>query len=276
MDRPTAGRRRMRSGSVHVTELIGRQAPVFDLPPEADAEPTETFAMVDIEPAEHGAHRRPLSRRAQVAKIVGLGVATITLCGAVAAATMISRDRAAVATDPSTRPSLQITGQRALLPHELNPTADDAGPAVPAPRTGAASATVRMTPARTATTPAPAPGTDATTRPARGVDTVVRPTTSSRDLVLEYYRLIESNPGGAFGLLSGETLGVSLVEFLGAWTSVVGVDVLEVVEQPDGVLAVVRMQLVGGTELRIRQLLKVAGTTHRQIVGAELLSAQLN
>ena len=53
------------------------------------------------------------------------------------------------------------------------------------------------------------------------------------------------------------------------------VDVLDLRQQADGVLAVVRMQLADGGHLQLQQLLTVADSP-RRIVGVELLSAQRN
>lgn len=268
VDRPTTGKRHVRSGSVHVTELIGKR---IQLPADID----------ELVPHEPTSHRPPQSRAATMAKIAVLSVATATLCGAVAAATVITRDREAA--DASARPSNQITGERALLPDELNRAV--AGARLPDPKTGSASATLSkdqtgspaIPPARTGggaqgndraaagDIPAPAPKADQ-----------VRPKTSNRELVIEYYRLIESDPSRAFALLSGDVFKTTLGQFLGSWSGVSKVEVLEVVEQADGVVAVVRMQLIGGSQLRIKQLLTVADTVPQRIIGAELLSAQLN
>ncbi|MGH3861407.1 hypothetical protein, partial [Actinokineospora sp.] len=211
-----------------------------------------------------------------------------TLCGAVAAATVITRDREAA--DASSRPSNQITGERALLPDELNRAV--AGARLPDPKTGSASATLNkgqeagpaVPPARTGGSQSGTHGgaqgvgrADSGDTPQRApIPEQVRPKTSNRELVIEYYRLIESDPRRAYALLSGDVFDTTLGQFLGSWSRVSKVEVLEVVEQADGVVAVVRMHLLGGSQLRIRQLLTVADTVPQRIIGAELLSAQLN
>ncbi|MBC6446260.1 hypothetical protein [Actinokineospora xionganensis] len=270
MDRPTTGKRHVRSGSVHVTELIGKR---IELPADID----------DLVPHEPTSHRPPQSRAATMAKIAVLSVATATLCGAVAAATVITRDRESA--DTSARPSNQITGERALLPDELNRAV--AGARLADPKTGSASATLNkgqvagpaIPPARTGG----AHGAQGADRVATGdtpqpvqIPEQVRPKTSSRELVIEYYRLIESDPTRAYALLSGDVFSTTLGQFLGSWSRVSKVEVLEVVEQANGVVAVVRMHLIGGSQLRIKQLLTVADTVPQRITGAELLSAQLN
>lgn len=267
MERPTTGKRRMRSGSVHVTELIGRERAVHRLlPPEPGA-------------AEAGpAPSAPPGRLAQAAKLAGLGLAVATLCGAVVAASMVADDRGAVVAAPATlSDSQQITGARALLPDELNRAAAEAGAVVPpAPRTThtTAPSTTASTSSRVPTvavgsfSAAPTPAT--TTQDAPRLPGEM----SDRELVLEYYRLIESNPSRAFALLS-ESFDTSLTEFLRSWTSVAAIEVMDVTKRADGVLAAVRMRLVGGTTLRVEQLFQVTETTPRRIVDAKLLSAQL-
>ncbi len=323
MDRLTTGRRRVRSGSVHVTELIRKQPGEFDDGAATDAtaptgaenadaaDPAETTEVIEtvgvvraagvgraIETtaplAHRGASRAPArseqagfpaappvapaapSRGAQLAKLAGLGLAVVTLCGAIAAATVITRDRG---TDQAGRPDLQITGERALLPHELTrAVAESSAGAGPGPviaptssATGDLERAIAPAKANRTTTPAHRPGD---TSPARAGRATAQPVTSSRELVLEYYRLIEVNPRGAFDLIAGDLLGTSLGEFLGSWTSVARIEVLDVLDRPDGVLAVIRMQLLGGSSLRIQQLLTVTESAPRRIVGAILVSAQ--
>ncbi|WP_436492309.1 hypothetical protein [Actinokineospora sp. HUAS TT18] len=222
-----------------------------------------------------------------MAKIAVLGVATVTLCGAVAAASLISRERESGTNDPAVRP---ITGERALLPDELNRAVIESSTSgrIPDQSTGTASASVRGENAAPTLprqrqsgaasggrvdTPGPTMATDST--PQTKATTDVAPAKAShRDLVLEYYRLIESDPSRAFGLLAG--FDTTLGQFLGSWSSVRKVDVLDVVERPDGVVAVVRMHLLGGAQLRIKQLLVVADSVPQRIVDAVLLSAQIN
>lgn len=282
MDRPTTGKRRVRTGSVHVTELIGRQTQVLDL----TIAPDEVIRIAPLEPTSD---RPTPSRAATMAKIAVLGVATATLCGAVAAASLISRDRETVANDPGTQP---ITGERALLPDELNRAVieSSAGGRIPDQSTGSASATLgRAKP--TTTNPRsrqngatadrdddrPNPGQTVaawTAGPSAAEPQPGSTKSSHRELVLEYYRLIESDPSHAYELLAG--FETTLGQFLGSWSSVRKVDVLTVEERADGVVAVVRMHLVGGAQLRIKQLLTVADSVPQRIVGAVLLSAQIN
>ena len=70
-------------------------------------------------------------------------------------------------------------------------------------------------------------------------------------------------------------MSATLGEFLDSWSTVTGIDVVDVRERAGGVLAVVRMDLADGGHLRIEQLLTVADSP-RRITGVQLLSAQRN
>ncbi|PPK69634.1 hypothetical protein V5P93_006722 [Actinokineospora auranticolor] len=312
MDRPTTGRRRVRSGSVRVAELIRRQ-PATTTPPVAAAatpqpervcaEPTETLPRIDPEPTEApwvpeepGEARQATaavpadrSRVAHAAKLAGLGVAVVTLCGAIVTATVVSRDRTNQAAAGAERAPLQITGEQALLPHELDRTVTSSTVFVPSqlldvPATGSAFGNVTpdtrpdssMRAVKQTLPSGHRRGSDSDTSPAGSSRVPERGVTSSRELVLEYYHLVEVNPRLAFDLVAGERLGTTLAEFVGSWQTVRWIQVLDVVERPDGVLAVVRIHLGDGAHLRVQQLLKVTVSAPQRIVGAELVSAQLD
>ncbi|WP_147459897.1 hypothetical protein [Actinokineospora cianjurensis] len=96
MDRPTTGKRRVRSGSVRVADLIRRQPEPGPDPvdaPEAFTPTVDTQSVRLVPGHEVGEPGHPASRTARLAKLTGLGVAVVTLCGAVAAATVVARDR---------------------------------------------------------------------------------------------------------------------------------------------------------------------------------------
>jgi hypothetical protein len=266
VNRLTTGRRHVRAGSVHVTELISRQA----LRSEASARAGREDGLL-----EQAASRRESSRGAQFAKLTSLGAATLVLCAAVAMATMISHERAGKSA--ADRPALRITGDQALLPDELERTVPSAG----APQ------------ARVAEEPAPAPmptprdPVPSTTRPTA----TTQPTTTSQPpstrpspaadelsdvaLVESFYELLPSDPDSAFEMLAPNLLRSTFGEFLDSWSTVRDIDVLEVREHADGVVAVIRMALDDGGAIRIEQLLTVADSPH-WITGAQLLSAQRN
>src|SRR5439155_20499941 len=99
---------------------------------------------------------------------------------------------------------------------------------------------------------------------------------SKIQLVERFYTLAAGAPDRAFGLLDGTLLGTDLDQFVRSWSSVRDLQVIDVREQGDDVLAVVRLRLPDGTYLRVQQLLDVANTVPRRIIGAEILSAQRN
>ncbi|RLK60924.1 hypothetical protein CLV68_1438 [Actinokineospora cianjurensis] len=173
----------------------------------------------------------------------------------------------------------QITGERALLPHQLGRVVAGDGQVdvqVVSQSTGAASASISPPASTTSRPPVAGSGQrrgTGDTNPARS-ERGQRALTSSRELVLEYYRLIEVNPRSAFELIAGDVLGTTLGEFLGSWTEVSRIEVLDVVERRDGVLAVIRIHLRDGVHLRVQQLLTVTRTVPQRIVDAELVSAQ--
>jgi hypothetical protein len=296
VDRLTSGRRHVRAGSVSVTELITKQAarpeppvsvpPLFQAPTDLPAEPVieagtaaGTGAL-----AIPGSHRRPPSRGAQLAKLTSLGLATAMLCGAVGVASMIAHQRDEDARTAG-RAAARITGEQALLPGELTRKlpgtrhgaagAAEAAPK-PAPRAEPTKATTTSTgsdqiearpPARTGAEPRAS--ASATTLP------VVQLPTSDLELVRAFYKLLPSDPQEAFHLISPQLLHSTLGTFLDSWSLVRSVDVVDIRQQGDDILAIVRMRLVTGGRLQLEQLLTVADSP-RRIVGVELLSAQRN
>lgn len=302
MDRLTTGRRHVRAGSVHVTELINKQvlrtgvpaplaaptATVLAALPQESAGPREPERAASpspggdpaepVDPIEPGpvSHRRPPSRGAQFAKLTSLGAATLVLCGAVAAASMISHQRADERT--AERPAVRITGDQALLPDQLERTLPSSGERVrPAAKEPAAAATPAApgTPEPTADArehPAPASAAPATER--RPVPSPAQPM-SDVALVQTFYDLLQRDPDSAFELISPNLLSTTLGEFLDSWSTVRDIEVVEVSEHADGAVAVVRLTLADGGHLLIQELLTVADSP-RRITGVQLLSAQRN
>jgi hypothetical protein len=273
VDRLATGRRHVRAGSVSVTELISKQ----EARPEAGADPgPEADAPVPVDvPAEPESgptsHRRPTSRGAQLAKITSLGVATIVLCGAVGIASMIARQRQENASSAD-EPAARISGERALLPDELDRSLTPDGAVAVAPPEPD-PATRPPTQARTATAQAEPTTKDRTSTSADSPP--VPAPVSDLDLVRKFYEHLPSDPAVAFGLISPDLLHSTLGQFLDSWSLVRSVDVLGLRQEANGVLAVVRMTLSGGGHLQLQQLLTVAESP-RRIVGVELLSAQRN
>ncbi|GAB3469819.1 hypothetical protein [Actinophytocola sediminis] len=282
MNRLTTGRRHVRAGSVHVTELINRQVPRTGQPAPASTTSTITLDDLDTQVIDQfeptTSHRAGPSRGAQLAKLTSLAAATVVLCVAVATATMISHDRAGRSV--ANRPALRITGDQALLPDQLERTLPPAGAPVP-PKLDAPAPS--PTPTGSSSTQAAAP----TVRPSTASDRAAvaspaepdppPPTASMSDVALveSFYDLLPSDPDSAFDLLAPDLLSSTLGEFLDSWSTVRAIDVLEVREHPEGIVAVVRLGLADGGAMRVEQLLTVADSPHR-ITGAQLLSAQRN
>lgn len=264
MDRLTTGRRYPRAGSVTVTELLVRQtSPTLcaDSSPSEPDEITETIPVLG--PASH--RRRP--RGAQFAKLASIGVAGAVLCGAVTVSSMIAAQRRE--NTQAKPPTPQITGDDALLPR-LDRTRPSAPPVTPPV----------VPPARRAPAPKAPPVTSTRTDANAGVTVPSAGTTDAAaaeddsELVREFYRKLPESPASAFELLS-PALQSGFGEFLDSWSQVVSIESLNVLQQADGVLATVRMRLLGGGHLRVQQMLTVAESP-RRITGVQLLSAQLN
>lgn len=276
MDRLTTGRRHLRAGSVTVTELLSRQASPTHCTESSPAaqdsaqdhdvadDITDTIPVVVPE-----ALRREPVRGAQLAKLASLGVAGVVLCGAVTIASMIAHQRRENG-HTAMRPSVQITGEQALLPDRLDETVPKAPTTAPAPASNIPLA-VEDEPAPDA---APAAPLDHSGTAASGGAVTVGPATDL-DLVREFYEKLPESPVAAFNLLASNVIDTSLEDFLTSWSTVIAVDSVDVTHHPDGVLATVRIRLADGDQLRVQQLLTVAESP-RRIVGVQLLSAQRN
>jgi hypothetical protein len=272
---------------VHVTELIRKQPLPFELPPldpepvsEPEPEPGMLDSLFDPDDQAPSSHRRPPSKGAQVAKIACLGVASVALCAAIAYGSMVNHQRQEQAAHPApARPPADISGEQALLPDLMNravPTSGIEGKAeLPAEQTNASDTIDNPGPPRRPAAGVPAPPPDGAEP---GTIAPTGPTLSKKETVAQYYRWIQTTPDRvrAFGLLDSNLLGTDLGSFVQSWATVTDVQVLDVREQGNSVLAVVRIGLPDGSHLRVQQLLDVANTVPRRIVGAEILSAQRN
>ncbi|OLR90557.1 hypothetical protein [Actinokineospora bangkokensis] len=289
MDRPntgTPGKRRPRTGAVRVGELIGGRWPAPRRPadpalpalprPRVDDRATVQFERITDEPmaretttddpaatAPRADERpTPASRTSALAQLAGLGLAAAALCGAVATSAVVSSQRAAAPTEAP--PSLQITGERALLPDLLVAAYGDSG------RRGDLLPAATTTPAAQARTPRVS-----SADPVRAGATA-RPVLAPRELVREYYRLVRTDPVGAYDLLAPDLRGADRAAFADACAER---DLrLESVQEHgaggDQVVAVVRLTLDDGSPLLVRQLLTVGGEVPQLITRAEVLGAQ--
>jgi hypothetical protein len=278
VERLTTGRRHIRAGSVHVTELIGKQPRPFDpVGPFAfdGAGPLDAGmldSLLDAEEQAPNSHRREPSKAAQIAKIAGLGVASVVLCASITIGSMITHQRREDAAE-ATRPAMDISGEQALLPDLLNHAVPRAGMTGKPPLAGTptrATGTI-ANPGPPARPSAPPPAES----PSPGTPTAEEALTKTQ-VVERFFHLAPGAPDRAFGLLDGTLLGTDLDRFVQSWSSVRDLQVIDVREQGNDVLAVVRLRLPDGSYLRVQQLLDVANTLPRKIIGAEILSAQRN
>lgn len=261
MERPRTGHRHDQEGSIAVVDLIRRQSVGPVRIPSIEEADTEALLTELLGPeTEPGRHRGKMAR---AAKLVGLAVGSIVLCGSVAAAATLSRSRPPAET-PAVAAPTPITGIGALRPDTLEAQLSGHTGGVPAhPATSHAPAKTEhsVSKAVTPSTPSSEPAAPTPTSP--------------QQLVREFYQLVESQPAAAAQLLSPSLLSSDPTGFITAWQSAAKVEVDSVQSNADGtVQAVVRMLQPDGSWLRVVELLHVTGGSQPLISGAQLLSAQ--
>jgi hypothetical protein len=183
-----------------------------------------------------------------LAKIGGLGVATVALCASVVLASVIAQRRDRIhAHHPL--PDLQITGARALLPKELT----------------------RAAPLVTATAvpdlPDPVPHQPAGSSPKDSAP-------AKTELVKRFYQLVLTRPDEAFELLDTRLPDRDVSTFVQSWDTVAELEVLDVRERGIDVLAVIRLRLTDGSRLHVRQSLEVSDAEPQRIMGAQILTVR--
>ena len=266
MERPRTGHRHDQEGSIAVVDLIRRQhvgpvrIPSID-EVDTDALLTELLGAEQVEPARHR------GKIAKAAKLIGLTVGSIVLCGSVAAAATLARSRPP-ASAPAVAAPTPITGIGALRPDTLEAQLSGHSSGASAPPATSARSHPPATPHQAASdVPAPAstPADDAPAAPAPN---------NPAQLVREFYQLVESQPSAAAQLLSPSLLS-DPTGFINAWQSAAKVEVESVQANPDGtVQAVLRLLQPDGSWLRVVELLHVTQGSQPLISGAQLLSAQ--
>ena len=260
MERPRTAHGSDHEGSIAVVDLIRRQnvGPVR-IPSIEEADTDALLTELLGEEMEPGRHRGKMAR---AAKLVGLAVGSIVLCGSVAAAATLARSRPQ-ADPPVVAAPTPITGIGALRPDTLEAQLSDHGGAAAAP----------ITPARPAASVKVAPPVG---KAPVGASTPAPPAAASpQQLVREFYQLVESQPAAAAPLLSPSLLSTDPTGFINAWQSAAKVEVDSVQANPDGTVeAVVRMLQADGSWLRVVELLHVTQGSQPLISGAQLLSAQ--
>ncbi len=280
MDRPNNGHRRHDPGSITVMDLIRRQqrpGPVRI--PSADEEATVRF-VEDLlgRPADQATHHGWLSRSA---KLAGLALGSLALCGSVYAASTFAHHRPAGG-EPTTGPATALlTGVGALRPDTVaeqlsgsrnfsNVKPHAATPAA----AGRATGTIVGTPAPAIDVPAA--GT-AGTVPSAAAPTgrAVEPRMSPAAVVRAFYQLAATHPALAAQLVAPSLLSSDVTGFDAAWSSMARTEVENVQQvSPTEVQAVVRILEPDGTWLQVVELLHVTDGDDPLISGAELLSAQ--
>jgi hypothetical protein len=259
---------------VTVVDLIRRQQGPVRIPSAQEAATVQL--MDDLLGLPYAAPEPQRGWLAKGAKLAGLALGSLALCGSVyAASTLTHRPAAPTGTALD---NTVLTGVGALRPDkvaaQLSGTTPDQAPAeapaeTPAPVRHAVQAGPIATGRATGTVVGQAaPTTTAAPPPA------AKPI-SAAQVVKTFYQLVATSPGLAAQLLSPSLLAGESTGFDRSWHSLRDVDV-ESVDQTgaDTVQAVVRLREADGTWLRVVELLHVTGGNSPLISGAELLSAQ--
>jgi hypothetical protein len=217
----------------------------------------------DIDDIEH---RGWLARGA---KLAGLALGSLALCGSMVAASALTHHRTPVAA-PKPATTTVLTGVGALRPDTV--AAQLAGkraaattvPSAPTTASGRAVGTIVGSAPTTVSAPAAAPA------PADQQGPI-----TAAALVRAFYQLVRTDPGQASALIDPSLLAADTTGFDQAWSSVSQIDI-ESIQQvsSDSVQAVIRMLQPDGTWLRVVELVHVTDGSSPLIDGAELLSAQ--
>lgn len=268
MQRPaTTGRRHTRSGSISVAELIKQQPVRIPSHEEAATDAlvtsllgptgnmTATTAVIPVVPG-----RRRRAKQTRVAKALGLLTGAVVLTGSITGAAVLASQRPAGSGIPYFERPIALSGSSALRPDVLSAQLPDERP--PLPRTAAAA-------------PMPQPSALLLQTPEPSTPEVSVGPQPQVDVVKRFYELLTTKPKSAAKLLSPDLVGANPNEFVEAWGMIRTVNVDQTSVRPDGsVLAVVSMQELNGSWLRLEQLFWLTDTTQPRIVGTEVLSAQ--
>ncbi|MFD5829828.1 hypothetical protein [Lentzea sp. NPDC060358] len=267
MQRPaTTGRRHTRSGSISVADLLKQQPVRIPSHEEASTDalvasllgPTENMtATTAVIPVVPGRRRR--AKRTRVARAVGLLTGAAVLIGSITGAAVMAGQRPANSGVPYAERPVALSGSSALRPDVLSAQVPNERP--PVPQTSAA--------------PMPQPSALLLQTPEPTTPSVSIGPHPQVDVVKRFYELLTTKPGSAAKLLSPDLVGADPEAFTKAWGLVKTVNVDQTSLRPDGsVLAVVSLQEVDGSWLRVEQLFRLTDTTQPRIVGTEVLSAQ--
>jgi hypothetical protein len=299
VDRPHPGHRRHGAGSITVEDLLSRERvphrgevtepdpsddPTAVLPiPLRSKMPSQMPSLFEkfvgeltIEPPEEP-HEPHHSWMATTAKVTGLAVGSLVLCGSVMAAAALTHGHRADASNANSGDTV-LTGVNALRPDDL--AAQLSGLHTPSSMSsqalrpvahGRATGTIVGSPATRPSRPvAPQASTSAPVDPAPVVDAQ-----SAEDVVRSFYSLVASQPDAAAQLVDPSLLASDPTGFARSWSDTSEVHVESTKTDPDGtVQAVISLRQPDGALLRVVELLHVTLGDNPVINGAELLSAQ--
>jgi hypothetical protein len=265
VDRPRSGHRRHDTGSITVVDLIRRQQGPVRIP-SADEADTVQFVSELLGPTDTDPGHGQRGWLARSAKLAGLAVGSLALCGSMVVAAELTHHRTeATVTRPATT---VLTGVGALRPDTV--AAALSGPRIAPPTPAARPNPPPMAGGRaTGTIVGSAPPVPPVAQPATGS------ALTSADVVRSFYKLVGSNPNAASALIDPSLLAVDPIGFAQAWSSLSRIDIESIQQTSTGtVQAVIRLRQPDGSWLRVVEQLHVTDGSHPVIDGAELLSAQ--
>lgn len=272
MDRPHNGHGRHDTGTVTVVDLMKRQQLPVRIP---SADELDRMGLVDDLLGPAPADERHRGWMARTAKLVGLGVGSLVLCGSVVAASTLTRTHRVPAPAAVAPGATLLTGVDALRPDTLAAQLSGRRPA-PARVTTVPSA--RSAPSRTSAAYGAAGPVQAAPRTGGTAQQSVAASSgppSPADLVREFFTEASTSPSSAAQLIDPALLATDPTGFTRSWLSTEQLTIESVRTNADGtVQAVVHLLGTDGTRMRVVELLHVTNGDNPLIAGAELLSAQ--
>ena len=267
----------MRAGSVPVAELIkNKRVPIkvsaYDNP----------LALGIAKPDGYEEKRQPHTHRLQPVKAgnltraAGLGVATVVFCASFGGAALIDRRRQ----EPpplAIQPMVEMSGDQSLLPklfnigeshaHELEPVTVAA-----VSQTPTFSSTFDQ--GVSTTNDGQAQARQLTTAQNFAADSETARAESKVETVRKFYDLVRQQPAQAAELFEHALQTNALSQFISSWTSVGRIDLVDVQERADGMVATINMVLPGESTVRVQQLLRMTDEQPPKIHDAQVISAQ--
>jgi hypothetical protein len=286
VDRPRTAHRRRHADSITVVDLIRRHyAQSCDgWAPTGAERITEKRMAGLLGPVEvrQSLSRTTTNKTGRTAKVVGLTVGAMALCGSVVTAASFAHHRpTSNIIEPAALPT-EVTGVDALRPDSLAGVLGDTSthhrPAPTAPATASAPPTGQARLYRYDGVGG-SPGTPSTEAPTTaGVTSTPQQQStqhSAQDVVRSFFQLVTTSPTTALSLLDPSLLASGRGDFVQSWSEINQVTVESVYTTPAGeVQAVIRLLLPDGTWMRVVERLDMTAGNPPLINGADLLSAQ--